>query len=103
MVAILVEFDTYYVRTYYVDMNITLSIDEKLAERARERLRLVGKSLNQEIRDHLQVVAGGEQRLEQSIQDFRARCSKGNSQGQTWSRDEIYEERLRWPRNPEQN
>jgi len=46
------------VRTYTVHMNITLSIDEQIAERAREKLRAVGKSLNQEIRDHLQHLAG---------------------------------------------
>ena len=50
--------DTYYVRTYTVEMNITLSIDEQIAERAREKLRALGKSLNQEIREHLQHVAG---------------------------------------------
>ena len=39
-------------------MNITLSIDEQIAERAREKLRAVGKSLNQEIREHLAHIAG---------------------------------------------
>jgi len=51
-------------------MNITLSIDEKLVERAREKLRALGKSLNQEIRDHLQHVAGDDD-VEQDIEFLR--------------------------------
>ena len=39
-------------------MNITLSIDKQLVERAREMLRATGKSLNQEIREHLQHITG---------------------------------------------
>ena len=42
--------DTGYVHTYPVFMNLTLSIDEQLVERAREKLRATGKSINQEIR-----------------------------------------------------
>ena len=36
-------------------MNITLSIDEQIVERAREKLRATGKSINQEIREHLGI------------------------------------------------
>jgi len=46
------------VRTYNVFVNITLSIDEQIVERAREKLRATGKSVNDEIRDHLRHVAG---------------------------------------------
>ena len=42
-----------YVHTYYVDMNITLSVDRQLVERARKVAESMGKSLNQIIRDHL--------------------------------------------------
>ena len=73
-------------------MNITLSIDEHIAERARERLRVVGKSLNQEIREHLQHIAGDED-IERDI-DFLERTSgMGNSNGWKWNRDEIHERR----------
>ena len=41
-------------------MNVTLSIDEKLLERAREKLRAAGKTVNQEIREHLQHLVGDE-------------------------------------------
>jgi hypothetical protein len=60
--------DTVYVRTYTVFMNITLSIDEQVAERAREKLRAVGKSLNQEIREHLERLAGDDGHLESDLE-----------------------------------
>lgn len=78
-------------------MNITLSIDEQVAERAREKLRAMGKSLNQEIREHLQSVAGDSD-LESTIEGFKQRVGQGNSNGWKWNRDELYEERTRWPR-----
>ncbi len=37
-------------------MNITLSIDERLARRARKAAAAVGKSLNRLIREHLETV-----------------------------------------------
>jgi hypothetical protein len=80
-------------------MNITLSIDEQIATRARERLRAVGKSLNQEIRDHLQHLAGGDDDLERDIEFFVKTSGIGKPEaGWKWNRDEIYEDRLKWPR-----
>jgi hypothetical protein len=73
-------------------MNITLSIDEQIAERAREKLRAVGKSLNQEIRDHLQHVAGDDD-VERRIEEFHMLSGKGNSHGWKFNRDELYERR----------
>ena len=85
-------------RTYTVLMNITLSIDEQIAERAREKLRAVGKSLNQEIRDHLQHLAGDDD-LERAIELFVKTSGKGKPDpGWKWNRDEIYEDRVKWPR-----
>jgi hypothetical protein len=79
-------------------MNITLSIDEQLVERARETLRAVGKSLNQEIREHLQHVAGDDD-LERDL-EFLEKTSGLGKPDANWkfNRDEVYEERLRWPR-----
>ncbi len=65
-------------RTYTVQMNITLSIDEQLAARARKRAEALGKSLNQLIRDYLQKLAGGDD-PEQSIEEFRRLSGKGHS------------------------
>jgi hypothetical protein len=81
-----------------VVVNITLSIDEQIAERAREKLRAMGKSLNQEIREHLQHIAGDNE-LEETLDFFVKTSGQGNPDpGWKWNRDEIYEERLKWPR-----
>lgn len=53
--------------------NITLSIDEQVAWRARESAQKMGKSLNQVVRDHLEQLAGSAQRGQQWAQ-FEARC-----------------------------
>jgi hypothetical protein len=77
-------------RTYTVLMNITLSIDEQLAARARKRAEVLGKSLNQLIRDYLQKLAGGDD-PEQSIEEFRRLSGKGHSRGWRFDRNEIHE------------
>jgi hypothetical protein len=91
-------FDTGYVGTYPVFMNITLSIDEQLVERVREKLRATGKTINQEIREHLQHIAGDDGQLEHDLEFFQSTAGQGNSNGWKWNRDELYEERLKWPR-----
>lgn len=81
---------TCYVCTYTVFMNLTLSIDEQLAARARKRAAALGKSLNQLIRDYLQNVAGGDD-PERSIEEFRQLSGKGHSHGWRFDRNEIHE------------
>jgi len=86
------------VRTYTVQVNITLSIDEQIVERAREKLRAVGKSVNQEIRDHLASIAGNDN-LEEAIEFLVSSSGQGKPEaGWKWNRDELYEDRLKWPR-----
>lgn len=73
-------------------MNVTLSIDEQLLERAREKLRVTGKTVNQEIREHLQFIAGDlNDVLERDIQFLEETAGRGNSQGWKFNRDELYE------------
>lgn len=71
-------------------MNITLSVDEQLIERARKRANALGKSLNQLIRDYLQKLAGGDN-PEQSIEEFRRLSGQGHSRGWRFDRNEIHE------------
>jgi Family of unknown function (DUF6364) len=52
-------------------MNITLSVDERVAERARIAAQAMGKSLNQAVRDYLEQLAGVKQR-ESEVQAFEA-------------------------------
>lgn len=80
-------------RTYYVFVNLTLSIDEQLVERARAVAREQGTSLNALIREYIEVLAGqlpGDAVLRQ----FEAMWDEpGSSSGKRFDRDEVYAER----------
>ncbi|MGB4115228.1 MAG: DUF6364 family protein [Polaromonas sp.] len=73
-------------------MNITLSIDEQIAQRAREAAQKMGKSLNQAVRDYLEQLAGSPQRGQQWEQ-FETRClqSPAKLDGWRFNRDEANE------------
>jgi hypothetical protein len=82
------------VRTYTVFVNLTLSIDETTVARAREKLRAVGKSVNQEIRERLRHIAGEDVRdNERWFEELSGLSGKGDSHGWRFNRDEIYERR----------
>lgn len=70
-------------------MNVTLSIDEHVVARARKRAEALGKSLNQLIRDYLQMLADDDP--ERSIEEFRRFSGRGNSRGWRFNRDEIHD------------
>jgi len=72
-------------------MNITLSIDAQLVESARVKLRAVGKTINQEIRDHLQHVVGNDAQLERDLEFLERTAGLGNSKGQKFNREELHE------------
>ena len=75
-------------------MNVTLSIDEKTIERAREKLRAVGRSVNEEIREHLRYIAGeNDGNADRWIEELRSLSGTGDSHGWPFNRDEIYERR----------
>ncbi|HOX69483.1 MAG TPA: MerR family transcriptional regulator [Burkholderiaceae bacterium] len=70
-------------------MNITLSIDERVAERARQAAQAMGKSLNQAVRDHLEQLAGMTQQDAQAEAfEASARASPGRLNGWQFDRDE---------------
>ena len=73
-------------------MNITLSVDERIAEAAREAARKMGKSLNQAVRDYLEQLAG-EERLHTEWQAWEQRCLSGAGQLKGWKfdRDAIHD------------
>jgi hypothetical protein len=70
-------------------MNITLSIDEQVAERARKAALAQGKSLNQAVRDYLEQLAGAQQ-TEADVQAFEqsALATPGRLQGWSFDREE---------------
>lgn len=73
-------------------MNITLAIDEKLAEEARRAAQSMGMSLNQAVRAYLERLAGRE-RLEAELHVFEqsARHSPGRRKKWKFDRDELHE------------
>ena len=73
-------------------MNITLAIDERLADRAREAAQGMGKSLNQVVREHLEQLAGQAQ-LDAELQAFRQStvATPGRLNGWKFDRDEIHD------------
>ena len=75
-------------------MNLTLSIDQRVAEDARKAAQAMGKSLNQVMREYLEQLAGHEA-LEAEITELRASSGQGNSGGAFFKRDEIYRDRLK--------
>jgi hypothetical protein len=77
-------------RTYAVCMNITVSVDEQIAERARERATVMGKSLDQVLQDYLHQLAGDDG-LKRDLEYLERYSGLGDSQGWKFNREEIYE------------
>jgi len=70
-------------------MNITLSVDERIAEAARNAARAMGKSLNQAVRDYLEQLAGSQQIVnEVAAFEQSARKTPGRLGGWRFDRDE---------------
>ena len=67
-------------------MNITLSVDEQVAARAREAAQKMGKSLNQAVRDYLEQLAGGARRGQQWA-EFEERCLLSGAKLEGWKFD----------------
>jgi len=73
-------------------MSISLSVDEQVAQRAREAAQKMGNSLNQAVRDYLEQLAGTPRR-EQQWSQFQARCAQSTAHLNGWrfNRDEANE------------
>jgi len=71
-------------------MNITLSVDEQVAEQARRAAQAMGKSLNQAVRDYLEQLAGRAQ-LEAEIAAYleSAASTPGRMRGWSFDRNEL--------------
>jgi hypothetical protein len=71
-------------------MNLTLSIDPQLAERARKKAQALGKTLNQVIREYLEKLAGGDD-PEAWGRDLERLSGTGSSRGRRFDRDELHD------------
>jgi len=76
-------------------MNITLSVDAQLVERARQVAKQQGTSLNEMIRNYLQTVAGT-RNGEDVIRELQALWDShpGHSGGTPFDRSDAYEGRV---------
>jgi hypothetical protein len=75
-------------------MNVTLSINDDIVERAREVARQQGTSLNAMVRRYLESVAGvrhGEELAAKFDELWRERS--GRSGGWRFNREELYDDR----------
>ena len=73
-------------------MNLTLSIDRAVLDRARRAARSMGKSLNQLVREYLSDLAG-QASAEDDVEELvrLSRASGGRSRGWKFDRDETHE------------
>jgi hypothetical protein len=80
------------VPTYHVFMNVTLSLDDALLNRARKLAARRGISLNQMIRDYLSEVTG-ERSPEQVVAELDSLWAKshGDSRGWRFDREELHD------------
>ena len=83
---------TIYARTYYVGMNVTLSIDDEIMRQARKRAEAMGTSVNQLVRDYLAQFALASQDGAEAARRFQelTRQAKGDSRGWKFNREEIH-------------
>ena len=75
-------------------MNLTLSVDDQIVERAREVARRQGHSLNSLVREFIEGLAG-RRSGDQLAADFERmwKESSGSSRGRKFSRSDAYDGR----------
>ena len=71
-------------------MNITLSIDEKTAKEARKIANEMGTSLNQLVRNYLELLTKKNQ-SSSDLSEFISLSGQGHSAGWKFDRDELHE------------
>lgn len=78
--------------------NLTIVVDEGTLKKARMRALEEGTSINAVLRERLEEYAGARREqmeaLERILASSRESTSGSGPGGRTWTRDEIYEERL---------
>ncbi len=78
-------------------MNLTITVDDELLRRARIRALSQGTSVNAVLREFLTSYAGSdvETSARARLADLaRASTASSGSQGRTWTREDLYADRL---------
>jgi antitoxin component of RelBE/YafQ-DinJ toxin-antitoxin module len=73
---------------------VKVTVDERVAERARQAAKATGKSLNQAVRNYLEQLAGAQQR-EAEVRAFEASAlaTQGRLSGWTFDREDANKRR----------
>lgn len=78
--------------------NLTITVDEETLKKARIRALEEDTSVNAVLREHLESYAGARKEREEAASRILADARQGGAGsgegGRTWTRDELYEERL---------
>lgn len=78
--------------------NLTITVDEQTLKKARMRALEEDTSVSAVLREFLEDYAGaGKERLEAArriLESSRQSTSGSGPEGRTWTRDDIYEERM---------
>lgn len=82
--------------------NVTIRVDEQTLRRARIRALQEGTSLNGVVREFLASYAGGDEEMEARqhlISLANDAAIDGRLDEREWVRDDLYKDRIRWPRS----
>lgn len=73
-------------------MNLTLAVDDQVAQEARRVAESLGKSLNQMVREYLESLSRGDS-TERDIAEFIELSKSGGGQRRGWkfNREELYD------------
>lgn len=74
-------------------VRLTIALEEEILERARNRARQQGTSVDEVLRSYLESYAGSDEDREEAIRallDLSKKAQSGSG-GRTWSRDELHE------------
>lgn len=78
-------------------MNLTITVDDELLRRARVRALTQGTSVNAVLRDFLESYAGSDAETSARVRLAnlaRASTASSGSERRTWTREDVYADRL---------
>ncbi len=73
------------------NMNVTLSVDDEVIRRARSHAEALGTSVNQLVREYLELLAGKSDPNEDAAEFERlSRLAQGDSRGWKFDREDLH-------------
>ena len=88
------QLDSGRVHTYYVFMNVTLSVDDGVIQEASRRAEAMGTSVNQLVREYLEQLAEKTDPKADAAEFERlSRAAQGNVRGWKFNREELHDRR----------